>query len=204
LSMRGSADTAGIPDVESRPAGFRFEIACKDQLLEMKLESTPDFSYPEMRAACGHFFDMRFGHIFPMAFLNSSFVAAFCGPNCDSRNEVCFAASRQVRTIIAPEAPHSHAAFLNIRRDASSDGERCTKDTDHPIRHPSRHPRIFGRVRNRRDCTWSNDQFGRGPSTGLGWSDPTFVHFSVPKVVRGVASAQLRGDRAAFHSREPQ
>jgi hypothetical protein len=208
--MRGSADTAGTPDVKSRPTGFRFEIVRQDQPLEMKLESTPVFSHPEVRAACSHFFDVRFGRICPMAFLNSSFVAAFRGPNCDSRNEVCFAASRQVRAIIAPEAPHSHAAFLNIRRDASSDGERCMKDTDHPFRHLLRHLRIFGRVRNRRSCAWHNDQFGRGQNTGLGWSDPTFVHVSVPKVIRGVAPAQLRGDRAecfvraAFRNRGPQ
>ena len=27
----------------------------------------------------------------------------------------------------------------------------------------------------------SSDQFGDGQNTGLGWSDPTFVHVSVPK-----------------------
>jgi hypothetical protein len=35
----------------------------------------------------------------------------------------------------------------------------------------------------------------------LGWSDPTFVHVSVPKVIRGVAPAQLRGDRAEYFVR---
>ena len=134
--MRGSADTAGMPDVRSRRAFFRFEIVCQDQPLEMKLESTPDFSHSEMRAPRGPFFGMRFGHIFSLAFLSSSSVAAFRGPNSDSRNGVCFATSRHAREIIAPEAPHSHAAFLNIRRDSSSEGERCMKDTDHPIRHP--------------------------------------------------------------------
>ena len=33
--MRGSADTAGMPDVKSRRAFFRFEFACQDQPLEM-------------------------------------------------------------------------------------------------------------------------------------------------------------------------
>ena len=61
--MRGSADTAGMPDVRSRRAFFRFEIVCQDQPLEMKLESTPDFSHSEMRAARGPFFGMRFGRI---------------------------------------------------------------------------------------------------------------------------------------------
>ncbi len=141
--MRGLADTAGLPDVRSRRAFFRFEIVCQDQPLEMKLESTPDFSHSEMRAPRGPFFGMRFGHIFSLAFLSSSSVAAFRGPNSDSRNGVCFAASQHAREIIAPEAPHSHAAFLNIRRDSSSEGERCMKDTVHPIRHLSVHPQDF-------------------------------------------------------------
>ncbi len=121
--------------------------------------------------------------------------------NSDSRNGVCFATSRQAREIVAPEASHSHASFLSIRQDSSSEGERCMKDTDHPIRHLLRHLRIFGRVRRRRSCAWHNDQFGRGQNTGLGWSDPTFVHVSVPKVIRGVAPAQLRGDRAEYFVR---
>ena len=80
----------------------------------------------------------------------------------------------------------------------SSEGERCMKHTLHPIRHPSVHPWIFGSVRSRRSCAWRDDQFGRRQNTGLGWSDPTFVHGSVPKVIRGVAPAQLRGDRAEY------
>ena len=141
--MRGSADTAGMPDVRSRRAFFRCEIVCQDQPLEMKLESTPDFSHSEMRAARGPFFGMRFGRIFSLAFLSSSSVAAFRGPNSDSRNGVCFATSRQAREIIAPEAPHSHAAFLNIRPNSSSEGERCMKDTVHPIGHFSVHREDF-------------------------------------------------------------
>jgi hypothetical protein len=137
-------------------------------------------------------------------------VAAFRDSNSDSRNEVCFAASRQARAIIAPEARDSHAALLGIRPDASSEGERCIKDTDHPVGHLLVHLRIFGGAQNGRSCVWDDDQFGRGQNTGLGWSDPTFVHVSVPKVIRGVAPAQLRGDRAeyfvrrTFHSRGPQ
>jgi hypothetical protein len=38
--MRGSDDTAGMPEVRSRRAFFRFEIVCRDQPLEMKFEST--------------------------------------------------------------------------------------------------------------------------------------------------------------------
>ena len=202
--MRGTADTAGMPDVKSRRAFFPFETVRRDQPLEMKLESTPDSSHSEMRAARGPLLGMRFGRIFSLAFLSSSSVVAFRDPNSDSGNGVCFAASRQAREIIEPEALHSHPDFPSTHRDASSEGERCMKETDHPTSHPLRHPRIFGRVRRRSSCAWPNDQFGRGQNTGLGWSDPTFAHVSVPKVIRGVAPAQLRGDRAAFRSRGPQ
>ena len=75
------------------------------------------------------------------------------------------------------------------------------KDTDHPLRHPLRHHRIFGRAPNKGGCAWRNDPFGRAQNTGLGWSDPPFVHVSVPKIIRGVAPAQLRGDRAEYFVR---
>jgi hypothetical protein len=179
--MRGLGDTAGLPDVRSRRAFFRFEIVCQDQPLEMKLESTLDSSHSEMRAPHGPFFGMKFGCIFSLPFLNSSSVAAFCGPNSDSRNLVCFATSWHAREIIAPEAPHSHTAFLSIRRDSSSEGERCVKETDHPMRHLPRHPRIFAKVRSRRSCACHDHQFGHGPNTGLGWSDPTLCTFPCPK-----------------------
>jgi hypothetical protein len=204
------ADTAGIPDVRSRRSFFRYEIVRQGQPPEMKVEFTLDLSRSEMCAASGQFLGMRFGHIFPPAFLNSCSVAAFRDPNSDSRNGACFATSWHEREIIVPEAPHSHAAFLNIRRNSSSEGERFMKDTVHPNVHFPVHRRIFGRVRSRRSCGCDDDPFGRGQNTGLGWSDPTFVHVSVPKIIRGVAQAQLRRDRAeyfvraAFHSREPQ
>ena len=38
----------------------------------------------------------------------------------------------------------------------------------------------------------------------LGWSDPTFVHVSVPKVIRGVAPAQLTVDRSNFRPSQLQ
>jgi hypothetical protein len=208
--MHGSAHMDGMSDGRSRRTFFRLEIVCQDQPLEMKLKSTPNVSHVEMRAVRGPFLGMKFGRMFSVAFLSSSSVASFRGPNSDSRNGVCFATSWHAREIIVPEAPHSHAAFLSIHRDSPSEGDGCLKDTDHPIRHPLRHPRIFGRVRSRRSCARHNDQFGRGQNTGLGWSDPTFAHVSVPKVIRGVAPAQLRGDRAecfartAFRSRRPQ
>ena len=130
-------------------------------------------------------------------------MALFRGSDSESTNGVCFAASWQAHEIVAPEAPHSHAAFLSIRPDASSsEGERYMTDTDHPVRHPLVHHQILGRVRRRRSCAWHDDQFGRGQNTGLGWSDPTFVHVSVPKVIRwGRSSPQLRGDRAEYFVR---
>ncbi len=145
-----------------------------------------------------------------LPFLRSSSVAAFRGPNSDNRNEACLAVSRQAGKIVAPEAPHSHADFLSIHPDSSSEGERCMKHTDHPVVHFLVHLMIFRSVRSRRSYAGHDDQFGRGQNTGLGWSDPTFVHVSVPKVIRGVAPAQLRGNRAeyfvraAFSSRRPQ
>ena len=208
--MRELANTAGMSNVKSRRAFFRFDIVRENRPLEMKLETTPDFSHSEMRSARGPFFRRRLGRIVSLAILSSSSVAAFRGPNSDSRNGMCFAASRQASKIIASEGLYSYAVFLSVRPNSSSEGERCMKDTDHPIRHPLRHPRIFGRGRRRRICAWHDDHFGRGQNTGLGWSDPTFEHVSVPKVIRGVAPAQLRGDRAecfvrvAFRSRWPQ
>ena len=100
--------------------------------MEMKLESSPDFSHSEMRAPRGPSFGMRFGHIFSLAFLSSSSVAEFRGPNSGSRNEVYFATSQHAPEIVAPEASHSRASFLDIRLDSSYEGERCMKDTDHP------------------------------------------------------------------------
>ena len=110
--MRGSKDTVGMPDVRSRRAFFRFEIACQDQPLKVKLESTPDFSHSEMRAIRGPCYGVKFGRIFSLAFLSSSSVAAFRGPNSNSRNTACFVDSLHAREIVAPEALHSHAVFF--------------------------------------------------------------------------------------------
>ena len=137
--MRGSADTVGMLDVKCLLAFFCFEFACQDQPLGIWIESTPNCSHSEMRAARGPFFGMRFGRIFSLAFLSSSPVAAFRGLNSHRRNRVCFATSWHAREIIASKAPHSRTAFLSIRR-ASSEGERCMKDTDHLTVHRSVHP----------------------------------------------------------------
>jgi len=208
--MRGLADRAGTLEVRSRRPFLDLEIARRNLTLEMELEFTPTPSSSEIGAVHGRFCGMTFGRIFSLSFRGTSSVAAFRSPNSDERNKVYFAASRQVREIITPEALYSNADFLNIRRDTSSEGERCMKDTNHPAVHLSVHLRIFGRAQSRRSCGCDDDQFGRGQNTRLGWSDPTFVHVPVPTVIRGVAPAQLRGDRAecfvraAFGSRGPQ
>jgi hypothetical protein len=71
----------------------------------------------------------------------------------------------------------------------SPEGDGCMKDTDHPTRHPSVHTLILGSVMRRKTCTCCDGQFGRIQNTEVGWSDPTFVHVSVPKAIRGVAPA---------------
>jgi hypothetical protein len=88
------------------------------------------------------------------------------------------------------------SSLILFSADTTSKGERCIKGTDHLPVHPLVHPRISGGARSQRGCASRNDQIGRGQNTGLGWSDTTFVHVSVPKAIRGVAPAQLRGDRA--------
>lgn len=189
--MRDSVDMDGIHDVRSRPAFFDREIVCRNPILEMELEFTPNFSLSETRAVCDPLFGITFGHICSLTFLSTSSVAEFRGPNSDSRHGVCFGASQHAREIVTPEAPRFHAEVLSIPdafsinkwrpffANASSEGERCMKDTNHPLRHPLRHHRIFGRVRRRTGCAWRDDQFGREQNTGLGWSDPTLDRKSV-------------------------
>jgi hypothetical protein len=64
------------------------------------------------------------------------------------------------------------------------------KDTDHPIRHLRVHLGDRANAQGTRGCARRDDQFGRGQNPLLGWSDPTFTHGSVAKVMPGVAPAQ--------------
>ena len=115
--MHGSADMAGMSDGRSCRTFFRLAIVCRDQPPEMKLESIPDISHVEMRAIRGPFVSMRFGRIFSLAVLSSSFVAAFRDPNSDKKkwSVFCDLVAVRHREIIAPEAPHSHATnFFTI------------------------------------------------------------------------------------------
>ncbi len=72
---------------------------------------------------------------------------------------------------------------------ATREGDGCMKDTDHPIRHPRGHLVDRASAQGTRGCAWRDEQFGRGQNAVLGWSDPTFAHGSVPKVMLGVAPA---------------
>ena len=208
--MRVLADMA---DVRLRQLLFGCEIMRRNQTLERELKFTHNFPFSDMRTVCSQLLGITFVHTISLQFLSSSFVAAFLGLDSEAKSGEFFSGSRQAHEIIAPEAPCFHAALLSIPdafwinrwrplfANASSEGERCMKDTNHLLRHPLRHHRIFGRARRRTGCPWRGGEFGRGQNTGLGWSDPTFVHVSVPKVIRGVAPAQLRGDRAEYFVR---
>lgn len=65
------------------------------------------------------------------------------------------------------------------------EGEVCMKDTDHHIRHPRGHLGGPASAQRTRGCVWRDDQFGHGQNTVLGWSDPTYAHDSVAKVMPG-------------------
>jgi hypothetical protein len=80
------------------------------------------------------------------------------------------------------------------------EGDGCMKDTDHPIRHPHVHLDNRASAEGTRACARRDDSFGRGQNTVLGWSDPTFAHGSVAKVMLGVAPAQPKGQIAACYA----
>ena len=81
------------------------------------------------------------------------------------------------------------------------DGDWCMKDTDHPISHPCVHLDDRASARKRRACERQSAQFGRGQNTVLGWSDPTFGHGSVAKVIRGVAPAHKENHSGVLPAR---
>jgi hypothetical protein len=72
---------------------------------------------------------------------------------------------------------------------ATREGEECVKDPDHHMRHPRGHLGDRASAQRTRGCAWRDDQFGRGQNTVLGWSDPSFAHGSVAKLMLGVAPA---------------
>src|SRR5258708_35478003 len=72
---------------------------------------------------------------------------------------------------------------------ATREGEVCMKYKDHHMRHPRGHLGDRASAQGTRGCAWRDDQFGRGQNPVLRWSDPTFAHSSVAKVMLGVAPA---------------
>jgi len=65
------------------------------------------------------------------------------------------------------------------------EGEACMKDTDHCVRHRDVHQSNCASVRNEKKLTIAKRSIWTRPGTVLGWSDPTFAHGSVAKVIRG-------------------
>ena len=85
------------------------------------------------------------------------------------------------------EGSMTSKAFL--RHFPVREGDGCMKDTDHLSRHRRVHLGDRATAQRRRSYAWRDDHFGRGQNIGMGWSDPTFAHGSVPKVMLGVAPA---------------
>jgi hypothetical protein len=65
------------------------------------------------------------------------------------------------------------------------EGEACMKDTDHRVRHRDVHQSNYASVRNEKKLSIAERSIWTRPGTVLGWSDPTFAHGSVAKVIRG-------------------
>ena len=61
---------------------------------------------------------------------------------------------------------------------------------------PSASPSDFRKSPQQKKLCVSRPSIWARTKHRIGLEDPTFVHVSVPKVIRGVAPAQLRGDRA--------
>jgi hypothetical protein len=65
------------------------------------------------------------------------------------------------------------------------EGEVCMNDTDHCVRHRDVHQSNCVSVRNEKKLSIAERSIWTRPGTVLGWSDPTFAHDSVAKVIRG-------------------
>ncbi len=64
-------------------------------------------------------------------------------------------------------------------------GDGCMKDTDHCVRHRDVHQSNCASVRNEKKLSIAERSIWTRPGSVLGWSDPTFAHDSVAKVIRG-------------------
>ena len=65
------------------------------------------------------------------------------------------------------------------------EGDGCMKDTDHCVRHPGGHHSNSASVRNKKKLSVAGRSIWTRHGPVLGWSDPTFAHDSVAKVIRG-------------------
>ena len=119
--MLGSADVAGMPDVGSRRAFFDRDIVCQTQPLEMGLQFAPNFYLSETQPVCTSIFRIWLGSIFPLAFLTSSSVAAFRGPNSDSRAPL---AALSARAIPPPSIQAPFPGFPNTSEIADQGRSR--------------------------------------------------------------------------------
>jgi hypothetical protein len=68
---------------------------------------------------------------------------------------------------------------------AAEKGDGCMKDTDHCSRHRGVHHSDGASVRNKKKLSMAGRSIWTRHGPVLGWSDPTFAHGSVPKVIRG-------------------
>lgn len=65
------------------------------------------------------------------------------------------------------------------------EGDVCMKDTDHCVRHRDVHQSNCASARNEKELSVVECSIWTRPGTVLGWSDPTFAHGSVSKVIHG-------------------
>ena len=65
------------------------------------------------------------------------------------------------------------------------EGDACMKDTNHCVRHRGDHRGNSASVRKERKLSIAERSIWTRHGPVLGWSDPTFAHGSVPKVIRG-------------------
>src|SRR6266568_4678045 len=73
---------------------------------------------------------------------------------------------------------------------ATREGERCTKEPVHPVRHPRFHPGERANAQTRESCARQNEQNGRGMAPCWAGATPLF-RLSAAQKVRGVAPALI-------------
>jgi hypothetical protein len=65
------------------------------------------------------------------------------------------------------------------------EGDGCMKDTDHCVRHCGGHHSNSASVGKEKKLSIAERSIWTRHGSVLGWSDPTFAHDSVAKVIRG-------------------